>query len=47
MTRNEFGDIDPKTIARIEQGKIKKPRISTLGAIATILGVRRDELGDY
>jgi DNA-binding XRE family transcriptional regulator len=47
MTRNEFGDIDPKTIARIEQGKIKNPRISTLQAIAKILGVRRDELGDY
>ncbi len=47
MTRSDFRDIDAKTIARIEQGVSRAPRISTLEAIAKGLGVRRDELGEY
>jgi len=46
-TRHDFRDIDPKTIARIEEGKIKKPRSATLEVIATTLGVKQTELGDY
>ncbi|HWE87262.1 MAG TPA: helix-turn-helix transcriptional regulator [Terracidiphilus sp.] len=47
MTRDDFGDIDGKTIARIEHGQTKTPQAATLEAIARALGVRRDELGEY
>lgn len=47
MTRNDFGEVDPKTLARIEQGKVTTPREDTLAAIARELGVERDELGEY
>lgn len=46
-TRRDFTNVDPKTIARIEGGKINTPRASTLEAIAKTLGVKRTELGDY
>jgi DNA-binding Xre family transcriptional regulator len=46
-TRRDFANIDPKTIARIEEGKIKAPRASTLEVIAETLGVKQSELGDY
>lgn len=47
MTRNDFGEIDGKTIARIEHGRTKTPRAATLEAIARALGVRREELSEY
>jgi Helix-turn-helix domain len=46
-TRNDFANLDPKTIARIEEGKITHPRPSTLQAIAKTLGVKQAELGNY
>lgn len=47
LSRSDFGNLDPKTIARIESGMSRSPRGSTLEAIAEILGVKRDELGEY
>jgi hypothetical protein len=46
-TRLDFVNIDPRTIARIEEGKIKHPRASTLEVIAKTPGVMQTELGDY
>lgn len=47
LSRNEFANIDAKTIARIEQGKSKKPRAATLETIARVLGVQKRELVSY
>jgi hypothetical protein len=47
MRRHEFGEIDDKTIARIERGEVKKPRGTTLKAIASRLGVPVEELPTY
>jgi DNA-binding XRE family transcriptional regulator len=46
LTRDDFGIIDPKTIARIEHGKVT-PRASTLKEISKILGVPHTQLGTY
>ena len=47
IRRREFGEIDEKTIARIERGEVKKPQQATLEKIAARLGVSVDELGTY
>lgn len=47
VRREEFGEIDEKTIARIERGEVKKPQRATLEAIASRLGVQVDELETY
>jgi Helix-turn-helix len=47
LTLNDFGDVDPKTLARIEHGQVQRPRPETLKQIAKILGVSHDELGTY
>ena len=47
MTLNDFDDVDPKTLARIEHGKVQNPRHDTLRQIAKKLRVPEDELGSY
>jgi hypothetical protein len=47
VRRHEFGEVDEKTIARIERGEVKKPQRATLEKIAARLGVSVDELGTY
>jgi hypothetical protein len=47
LTRGDFGNIDAKTIARIEHGKVKRPQASTLEGIANVLGVNRSQLSSY
>jgi transcriptional regulator with XRE-family HTH domain len=47
MRRHEFGEIDEKTIARIERGEVKKPQRATLKAIASQLAVPVEELETY
>jgi hypothetical protein len=43
LTLNDFGDVDPKTLARIERGQVQRPRPETLKQVAKILGVSHDE----
>ena len=47
LTRADFDDIDPRTLARIEQGEIASPHRDTLDRIARRLGVSAKELGEY
>jgi len=47
MTRHDFSGLEPKTLARIERGEVKKPQTGTLKLIADRLGVDPDELRDY
>ena len=47
VRRGEFGEVDEKTIARIERGEVRKPRRATLDVIASRLGVGVDELESY
>lgn len=47
LTRNDFGSVDPKTLARIEQGNVKTPRHSTLKEISKVLGVSQAQLSSY
>jgi len=47
LTLNDFGDVDPKTLARIEHGKVQRPRSETLKQIAKTLRVPQDELRSY
>jgi hypothetical protein len=47
LTLNDFDDVDPKTLARIEHGKVQNPRSETLRQIARTLRVPQDELGSY
>jgi DNA-binding XRE family transcriptional regulator len=47
LTLNDFEDVDPKTLARIEHGKVQNPRSETLRQIAKKLRVPQDELGSY
>jgi Helix-turn-helix len=47
LTRSEFGNVDPKTLARIELGEVKSPHDSTLKQIAKVLGVPQAELSSY
>ena len=47
LTLNDFEDIDPKTLARIEYGKVQNPHSETLRQIAKTLRVRQEELASY
>ena len=47
VRRDEFGEIDEKTIARIERGEVKKPQRATLEVIASRLGVSAEEIETY
>lgn len=47
LTRHDFEGIDPKTLARIENGQVRKPHAGTLSAIAEQLGVALEELGTF
>jgi DNA-binding Xre family transcriptional regulator len=47
LKRDDFPGIDPKTIARIEQGKVKSIHEKTRNAIAEALQVDPDELETY
>lgn len=47
LTLNDFGNIDSKTLARIEYGKVQTPRSETLKQIAKILRVPPEELASY
>jgi hypothetical protein len=47
LTLHEFGNVGPKTLARIERGEVRKPRRSTLEAIARRLGVSVQELHTF
>jgi DNA-binding Xre family transcriptional regulator len=47
VRRDEFGQIDEKTIARIERGEVKRPRRVTLEAIAARLGVSVEDIETY
>ncbi|SRR5579872_1318311 len=47
LTRQDFPTIDPKTLARIENGQVRKPHPDTLKVIARQLGVRPEELETF
>jgi hypothetical protein len=47
LTLDDFDEIDPKTLARIEHGKVQNPRPETLRQIAKTLRVPQDELANY
>jgi DNA-binding XRE family transcriptional regulator len=47
LTRDDFPDVDPKTLARIERNEVAKPHAGTLRLIAQRLGVSVDDLGSY
>jgi DNA-binding Xre family transcriptional regulator len=47
LRREDFAPLSPKTIARIEQGKVERVHSRTLGAIAKKLGVRPEEIEEY
>jgi hypothetical protein len=47
LTRSDFGSVDLKTLARIENGEVQSPHTSTLKEIATVLGVPLDDLSSY
>jgi len=47
LKREDFDDISAKTIARIEQGKVKLVRKATLDAIARRLNVEPEEIESY
>lgn len=47
LTLDDFEDVDPKTLARIEYGKVQKPRSETLRQIAKTLRVPQEELASY
>jgi hypothetical protein len=47
LARTDFGDLDPRTLARIEQGEVDHPHQDTLDRIARRLGVRAEELAEY
>ena len=47
LRRTEFPGVSDRAIARIERGEVEKPHQGTLEAIATVLGVPADEIGNY
>lgn len=47
LTRNDFHGIDPKTLSRIERGKVAKPHSETLALISKRLGVLPEELRGF
>ena len=47
LTRDDFSGIDPKTLARIENGQVRKPHPETLAVIAKRLGVSSQALESF
>ena len=47
LSQADFPGLDPKTISRIERGKIEKPQEATLKNLADRLAVSISELGSY
>lgn len=47
LRREDFAPLSPKTIARIEQGKVQRVHPRTLKTIAERLGVSVEELGEF
>lgn len=47
LTRDDFPGLEPKTLARIERGEVKRPHPRTKKLIADRLRVRPEELGSY
>lgn len=47
LRREDFAPLSPKTIARIEQGKVNQVHGRTLATIAKRLGVEADDIEDY
>lgn len=47
LARTDFGDIDPRTLARLERGEVDRPHQATLDRIAKHLGVSAEELATY
>jgi len=47
LRREDFAPLSPKTIARIEQGKVKRVHPRTLATIARRLGVAPGEIKDF
>jgi DNA-binding XRE family transcriptional regulator len=47
LTRDDFAGVNPKTLERIENNRIRKPRPKTLDVIAKRLGVNAEELSTY
>ncbi len=47
LTRDEFPGIEPKTLARIERGEVRRPRPDTLNRIARRLAVAPADLGSF
>lgn len=47
LRREDFAPLSPKTIARIEQGKVDRVHKSTLSTIAKKLGVKPEDIEDY
>jgi hypothetical protein len=47
LRREDFAPLSPKTIARIEQGKVKSLHATTLATVAKVLAVEPDEIQDF
>lgn len=47
LKRSDFGEIDSKTIARIERGEVSNPHGRTLATICEVLGVNPSEIETY
>jgi len=47
LSRDDFPDINAKTIARIERGEVEKPHGETLVKICGVLGVAPEEIETY
>jgi hypothetical protein len=47
LTRQDFPELDAKTLARIERGEVETPHAETLAVIAARLGVTPAELGSF
>lgn len=47
LRRSDFGELDEKTIARIERDEVTKPHKDTLEILAGRLGVKADEIETY
>ncbi len=47
LRQTDFGDLPAKTMARIERGKITRPRRRTLAAIVRKLGVLPQDIETF
>jgi len=47
LRQEDFGEVTAKTVARIENGEVKRPQRATLAVIATRLGVEVGKLGEW